>query len=126
LGGHTSIRIFPAFERTFSTLIKKTYPNSINDIDEAIKRVVNDPYSGTLIRGFGGIGLWKIRIGLPSYRLSARKGLRLIYFYDPFGEDILVPVYIYAKTKYPGEKRYSKPPSANSRKLSLKLRGRKP
>lgn len=63
-------------------------------IIECMNGLTGDKYPG-----FGGNEMRKVRIPLPEYNISARKGLRLIYLCI-LEKKILIPIYIYKKGLY--------------------------
>jgi len=97
-----AVYISPVFGKALRRLIKKEYPKSSEDIERALRRLGKNPGMGDRVRGFGDKEVVKMRIGLPSYRLSASRGLRLIYNYIPY-KRIVIPLHIYSKARYKDE-----------------------
>jgi hypothetical protein len=85
----------PVFNSQQKDIIKK-YPNSKDTIEEAIQNLKKNPAQGNQIPGFRDVQVRKMRIGLPEYNLSQSKGLRLVFVFHPYKEEIL-PLLIYKK-----------------------------
>lgn len=64
-----------------------------------IQALKDNPEQGDIYPGFGEVNVRKIRIGLPEYSISSRKGLRLIFFYS-WEKRVIIPLHIYKKGKY--------------------------
>ncbi|WP_291323774.1 hypothetical protein [Desulfonatronospira sp.] len=92
------LRQYPPFESNKKSVLKK-YPHSSATIENAIQGLVSRPEQGDLYPGFEGFQVRKIRIALPEYKLSSRKGLRLLFLYYE-ARKIVVPLYIYKKGDY--------------------------
>ena len=89
-----------AFERRLKKIFKR-YPKAEKEIEKQIRAVAERPTLGDRIPGYGELSLYKHRIGLRSYRIGKRGGLRLIYLHVP-GVCVSL-VTIYAKPDYRGE-----------------------
>lgn len=81
----------PFFERQ-ARLALKPFPNSAKHFDDAIAALSFTPRSGDRYPGFGLLEVRKVRIDLPEYRISQRKGLRVIFLYIPEKNKIIALV----------------------------------
>lgn len=87
-----------SFEVRAKSIIKK-YRKSESTIEKYIQALKDNPEQGDIYPGFGEVNVRKIRIGLPEYSISSRKGLRLIFFYS-WEKRVIIPLHIYKKGKY--------------------------
>jgi hypothetical protein len=65
----------------FLAKIFKKYPNSQNSIEFFLSNLCTSPHQGDVYAGFsapGEITIRKVRIALKEYKISQKKGLRLI------------------------------------------------
>jgi hypothetical protein len=90
-----TLRRFFSFDRHLKTVLKK-FPNSAQEIEIILTEITNNPEQGVVYPGFAPFKVRKIRIGLKSYRISARDGLRLLYLHIP-DRSIVAPLVIYKK-----------------------------
>lgn len=84
-----------AYLRYEKNLLKK-YPQAEKDIAKAKKLILAKPSKGVVYRGLNTLALRKIRVAISMLRISARRGLRLFYFYSE-KKDKAVPIYIFKK-----------------------------
>ncbi|WP_432737492.1 hypothetical protein [Maridesulfovibrio sp. FT414] len=84
-----------AYLRYEKSLLKK-YPQAQKDIAKAKKLILKKPGNGVVYRGLNTLALRKIRVAITMLRISARKGLRLFYFYSE-KKNKAVPIYIFKK-----------------------------
>lgn len=87
--------------REFKSILK-TYPRSKKGIRKKINDLKKNPLQGNPVPGFGDFEVRKLRIGLPEYNISPRKGLRLTFFYK-VEESRIILLTIYRKSTYGGE-----------------------
>lgn len=90
-----SIVLLPAFERLL-TLPCKQYPLAEKAIRLEIAALGDNPECGVVYPGFHPFQVRKQRIGLRAYRLSAARGLRLIFLHLP-EKRMVIPLVIYKK-----------------------------
>ena len=81
-------------------VIKKYYPNSIEQIEDEFAKLLLNPNCGALIRGFHPAQIRKLRIGLKKYQIGKSGGLRLIYLVVASN---IIKLFIYSKRHYEGE-----------------------
>lgn len=84
-----------AYLRYERNLLKK-YPQAEKDIARAKKLIMKKPARGVVYRGLNRVALRKVRVAISILRISARKGLRLFYFYSE-KKDKTVPIFIFKK-----------------------------
>ena len=80
--------------------ILNKFSKAKEEIQQQIKKLSNNPKQGSVIPGFSGYEVRKIRIGIRKYNLSKRKGLRLIFLVK---ENKVVLCHIYRKSDYKSE-----------------------
>ncbi|WP_320170551.1 hypothetical protein [Maridesulfovibrio sp.] len=91
----TRLQETSAYLRYEKNLLKK-YPQAEKDITKAKKQILRRPDRGVVYRGLNTLALRKVRVAISMLRISARKGLRLFYFYSE-KKDKAVPIYIFKK-----------------------------
>jgi plasmid stabilization system protein ParE len=90
-----TVVILPAFERLLKIPCNH-YPLAEKAIRQEIAALGKNPESGVVYPGFHPFQVRKHRIGLRAYRLSASRGLRLIFLHMP-EKGLVVPLVIYKK-----------------------------
>ena len=93
---------FPQFDTKLKEFSKK-YPLSSIHINTFINSLDNYYLKGVVYPGFANFQVRKIRLALKEYRISERKGLRLIYLVYP-EKEMIVPLVIYKKGEVGSEK----------------------
>ena len=79
----------PLFEKEAKRLIKK-FPSLINEINQAIDDLIDDPYHGESMGG----GFYKIRVPIASKGVGKRSGARIVTYVQVVDEVIyLVSIY---------------------------------
>jgi len=71
--------------------LKKKYHNIVNDIDECVRDLEQNPIIGTAL----GKGLYKIRLKSRDKQTGKRGGFRVIYYFE-FQENVYL-IKIYSK-----------------------------
>lgn len=84
-----------AYLRYEKSLLKK-YPQARKDIVKAKSQIIRKPAGGVVYRGLNTMPLRKVRVAISMLRISARKGLRLFYFYSE-KKNKAVPIFIFKK-----------------------------
>lgn len=94
----TSIKFTRAFRVSRKNALKK-YAQSTKHVDKVVDSLKENPYQGVRWPGFSELSVRKLRVDLPEYKISSRKGLRLIYLHHP-GKDIVCPLLLVKKATY--------------------------
>ena len=95
---------------TFKILLAgicKKYPHSQTSIESFLSHLTSSPHQGDVYPGFpvSGLIIIKVRIALKEYKLSKRRGPRLIY---AIKDKTIVPIFIYKKGNLPQEHQVKK------------------
>jgi len=99
------LKLTKSFKLFLGRVIKK-YPNSQNSINSFLSNLCKSPHQGDIYPGFSSpFTIRKVRIALKEYKISQRRGLRLIYGVK--GNKI-IPIFIYKKGHPPRENQVKK------------------
>jgi hypothetical protein len=105
------------FERQLKSITKK-FPKSENSILNSLDEIYKDPLRGDRIPGLGSNHLRKIRVPLVEYKISKRKGLRVILLLiEKEGITDIINTAIYYKGDYKSEDKITESIKKNLREI---------